>query len=165
MFDEEDKRPNPVKRLRGVHHQMARMFASGMGTSEVADQLGYCVSRVSILRNSPAMEELVKHYMEDAHQEWLDVANIYYTNVIKRRNATERLINDQIEAAEENGDEIPLRTLLALNADAADRTGYPKRSMAINVNVDFATQLDRAVKRSEKVLKQEGKVIPFVRRV
>jgi hypothetical protein len=89
----------------------------------------------------------------------------YFGLKIKARNMAQRMIVDQMEKAEENGDEIPLRTLLALEADAADRTGYPKRSMAINVNVDFATQLDRAVKRSEKVLKQEGKVIPFVRRV
>jgi hypothetical protein len=165
MFNEEDKRPNPVKRLRAVHHHMAMMFAMGMGTSEVADELGYCVSRVSILRNSPAMEELIRAYLDDVTGGWQKSVVGYFGLKIKARNMAQRMIVDQMEKAEENGDEIPLRTLLALEADAADRTGYPKRSMAINVNVDFATQLDRAVKRSEKVLKQEGKVIPFVRRV
>ena len=162
MFNE---RPNPVKRLRAVHHHMAMMFAMGMGTSEVADELGYCVSRVSILRNSPAMEELIRAYLDDVTGGWQKSVVGYFGLKIKARNMAQRMIVDQMEKAEENGDEIPLRTLLALEADAADRTGYPKRSMSVNVNLDFGAQLDRAVKRSEKVLSKGTNVVPFVRRV
>ena len=75
---------------------------------------------------------------------------------------------ERLEDADESGEEIPLRTLLALTADAADRIGYPKRSIAISANLGFAAQLDRARKRSERVLKVvEPKVVPtsFVRRI
>src|SRR5215467_6225029 len=55
-------KPNPIKRFRDSHHLMARLFASGLRVSEVAELTGYSISRVSIFHNDPAFQNLVASF-------------------------------------------------------------------------------------------------------
>ena len=59
-----------ISKLRDQHHIMARLFVSGLSNEVIAGETGYSISRVAILRNSPAMQELVAKYRADDHDEW-----------------------------------------------------------------------------------------------
>lgn len=135
-----------VKKFRDSHHMVARLFAMGLRPGEVAARAGYSLGRVSTLSNDPAFQELVATYRDDVDQEFKETADEYFDIAISNRIMAARLINDKLVDAEP--DDVSLRELVTIHADAADRTGYPKRSVAVNVNVDFAAQLDRAIKRS-----------------
>jgi len=164
MFEIDGKR-SPVKKFRDTHHMMARMFAMGMRPGEVAERMGYCLSRISVLHGSPAFQAIIGHYREEVDEVWKAGQDEYFTLVRKRMVRAERLLNEQLESAEENEEQIPLRTLLALTSDGADRAGYPKRTVATNVNISMAAQLEKARKRSDKVIDVTPKVIPFKRRI
>lgn len=152
MFEGEKKPPSVVKKFRDTHHMMARLFAMGYRTGEVADKMGYSISRISILRNSPAFEELVAAYREDVNGVWRQHQDEYMTIMNRTRMLAARMKLDQMEAAEENGEQIPLNTLLRIEADNADRTGYAKRTVNTNINLDLALKLDKAIERSSKVI-------------
>ena len=54
-----------IKNLRDSHHIMARLIVSGLSLAEIAEEVGYTVARISVLRNSPAMIELCERYRAD----------------------------------------------------------------------------------------------------
>ncbi len=60
-----------LKRLSNRHHALARMLASGISQTEAAVALGYSVSRVSILLDSPAFQELHALYKEKKETEFI----------------------------------------------------------------------------------------------
>lgn len=141
--------PYVVKRLRESHHRIARLFALGMRGFEVAELTGYTAVRVNQLRQTKPMQELIAYYVrEHVNPEYEKEVNGYYQNAVKARDIAMRQILDQLESADETGEYLPTRALAAVHGDLADRTGYGKRSTQVNVNVDFAAQLDRAIARS-----------------
>ena len=140
-----------VRRFRDSHHRVARLFAMGLRSGEVAEATGYSNVRISTLRGDPAFEELVVQYREDVDADWRNEVVDYYANINKARDITARMILDQLVEADDAAEPIPLRTLAGIHGDLADRTGYGKRSTQVNVNVDFAAQLDKAIKRSNGV--------------
>lgn len=137
-----------VLRLRDTHHMVARLFASGLRPWQVAEKTGYSLARVSTLSGDPAFKELVASYRDSVNEEWRQSVDEYFESAIAVRTTSLRLIRDKLEEAEPG--DIPLNQLVAIHADTADRTGYPKRKESINLNIDFAERLDRAVKRSSQ---------------
>lgn len=137
-----------VKRFRDTHHMVARLFAMGLRPGEVAFRTGYSQTRIGILHSDPAFEELVASYRADVNESFREQTDEYFENISAIRNATARLARDKLEAIEDP-DDISFRELALFHDTTADRTGYPKRTVAVNVNVDFAAQLDKAIKRSE----------------
>lgn len=145
---------NPaVRRLRDSHHMVARLCAMGLRSGDIAKRTGYSLVRISTLRGDPSFEELVSNYRDNVNEEWKESVDEYFETVNANRTIAARLLNDKLTAAEP--DDIDFRTLVSIHADAADRTGYPKRSVAVNVNVDFAAQLDRAISRSAQAKARE----------
>jgi hypothetical protein len=140
-----------VKKFRDTHHRMAQLFAMGRRTGEVAEEMGYSVSRISILRNTPAFEELVEGYRKDVEASWRATVDEHFKAMVRVRNKAIRQMEDQMDSAEESGESIPIGTLLRIASDNSDRTGYPKRTEALTLSMDFASLLDRARSRSEKV--------------
>lgn len=139
-----------VKQLRDSHHMVARLCALGLRTGDVAFRTGFSIIRISTLRKDPAFAQLVEQYRQDVDEAWKEAADEYFETVISNRITSARLIRDKLEAADP--DDVTFGQLVAIHSDSADRTGYPKRSVAVNVNVDFAAQLDRAIARSAKAL-------------
>lgn len=137
-----------VAHLADSHHRMARLVASGLRTHEVAEASGYSITHVSIMKADPSFQELVAVYREQVDEEFKDAVANYYSTITATRMASARLINDTVLAAEPG--DIPLRTLVAVHADTADRTGFGKRQ-TLDVNVDFAARLDKAIKRTEEL--------------
>ena len=61
-----------IKKLRETHHRLARLLATGTKEGHVAAVSGYSLSRLSILKNDPAFQELVQFYREEVHDVHLD---------------------------------------------------------------------------------------------
>ena len=139
-----------IVKLRESHHIVARLLASGMAQREVAAEVGYTETRISVLKNSPAVQELIARYRgieDEAHAKSRDE---YYEAVHSAGRKAWRQINDQLDDADEENP-LPLKTLLAVADSSADRVGYHKRSTKENINVDFAARLEAAITRSRSV--------------
>jgi len=150
--------PTTVKKLRDSHHMVARLTAAGLRPGEVAEACGYTRERVTALLKSPAIQELVAQYrakVDVKYEERIDAFLAYRT---KNMVAMERHISDGIAEADEAGELIPIRTALAYSADSADRFGYGKKTQQTNINVDFASALEKAIARSGKGPQIEGSI-------
>lgn len=139
-----------TQKLRDPHHRLARLVASGIKHIDVVAKSGYSMNRLSQLLVDPAFNELVSHYRGIVTEAYVQGIDDYYelatTNMLK----AERQIAEKLEEADEEGKSLPTRDLIAISRDAADRFGYGKRQMNLNVNVDFAAQLERTLERSRK---------------
>lgn len=140
---------SPIKRFRDSHHLMARLFASGMRVSEVAAACGYSVNRVSIFHNDPAFQELVaqKRHLED--EVFKDRIMAYNDLILSNGMKAERKLADKLDDDDEC-EEMSVRELVSIARDAADRVGLSKRSVQTNINLDFASMLDKAIARSSR---------------
>lgn len=155
------KAPNAVVRLRESHHRVARLIAMGLRPFQVAEETGYALATISQMKQSPAFQELVAQYTKEENAAFGTNRDEYYSYVIQNRIAAARRLYDKLHDEEE---EFTVAQLVSIHADSADRTGYPKRSVAININADFAARLDKAVKRTQqaKVIDAEFKALPPV---
>lgn len=138
-----------IKKLRGSHHRVALLLAAGYREQQVAEMVGYSPQRVTTLKQDPAFADLMAYYQNEVDENTREELDLYYSIAIANRIKSARMIGDKLDAIEDAGlDTVSLRELVTVHSDFADRTGYPKRSVAVNVNVDFAAQLEKAVKRS-----------------
>lgn len=136
-----------AERFREPHHLMARLLAQGLSQGEVARAVGYSVTRIAQLESDPAFRQLMAVYRqrltEKIEATFDHALDLMAHNMIR----AERTIADHFDKAEDAGELIPLKTALAIRADAADRLGYGKKQTNVNVNVDFAAQLEKARQR------------------
>jgi len=140
-----------IARIRDSHHTIARLFASGMKNREVAESVGYSETRISLLRNTPMMDELVEKYRGTETEAWREKRDEYYASIHAAGAKAWRQINEQLDDADENNEPLPIRNLLSIADSSADRIGYNKKSTTVNINVDFAAKLEQAIARSSKV--------------
>ena len=136
-----------IAKLRDSHHIMARLFVSGLTNAEVAAETGYTISRVSVLRGSPAMEELVAKYRADDHDEWRKHRDATYEYMHRIRVKGLRIIEDALE-----DEEVKPEFALKVFDSMADRTEYHRKSTKENINIDFAARLEVAIARSVRVI-------------
>jgi hypothetical protein len=144
-----------IAKLRDTHHLAARLVASGLNNKEVAYHAGYSVMRVSQLLADPTFVELVETYRQLDNKTWLESRDHFYDRVAAVRNKALRQIEDQLDAADDENP-IPLARLKDITEMGADRTGYPRKTMNTNVNIDFAAQLEAAIARSAKVIEHQS---------
>jgi hypothetical protein len=144
-----------INRFRDSHHQMARLFASGMRVSEVAEHTGYSVSRVSLFHTSPAFQQLIAEKRKIVEEVFADRLTAYNDLILSNGMKAERKIADKLDDDDE-GEELSVRELISIARDAADRVGLAKKSVQVNANMDFAAMLDRAIQRSGEVLPRSG---------
>ncbi len=137
---------------------VARLFAMGLRPGEVATETGYSLGRVSTLSGDPAFQELIAHYRGLVNDAFADRQDEYFQTISANRTIAARLINDKLSEVEP--EDVSFRELVLIHSDAADRTGYPKRTVALNVNADFASLLDRAIQRSQSAKLIEGSAPP-----
>lgn len=141
-----------VKRLRDSHHMIARLTAMGLGPKAVAERIGMTRHRVTHLVNSPAMQELIAVYRQRVDEKLEEQLDAFFEVASSNMLAAQRHIADRFAELDDEGELMPIREALAVAADAADRVGYGKRSTNVNINVDFAAQLEKARQRSAKVI-------------
>jgi hypothetical protein len=140
-----------IAKLRDSHHIMARLFVSGLSHAEIAAETGYSIARVSLLRNSPHMVNLIERYRDDDHTEWRKHRDVTYGYIHTAGAKSWRMINDQLDEADESGEPIPLATLLKIADSSADRTGKHRKTATENVNVNFAAKLEAAFAKSKTI--------------
>ena len=142
-----------VQRLRDPHHHVVRLIAAGVRPmEEVARRSGYTIARIHGLNTDPAFKELVASYRGAIDAAFIRSQDDYYELATSNMVKAERQIAEKLERAEEEGELLPTRDLIAISRDAADRFGYGKKAMNVNVNVDFASKLEQAIARSGKVI-------------
>lgn len=139
-----------VQRLRDSHHMVARLVAAGLPHDVVARRTGYGYNRVTTLLQDPAFQNLLKHYREVVTEEVKEEVEEYLELATSNMLKAERMVADQLDDADEAGSPIPIRNLLAISRDAADRLGFGKRNTTVNVNVDFAAKLEAALARTAR---------------
>ena len=139
-----------IAKLRDSHHIMARLFVSGLTLAEVASETGYSIARVSVLRNSPAMQELIAKYRDDDHDEWRKHRDGTYEYMHRVRMKAVRLIEDALDE-----DEVKPEFALKVFDSMADRTEYHRKSTKENINIDFAARLELAISRSARVITKD----------
>lgn len=147
-----DKRPaqGVAKVFRHHHHRIARMAAMGLRPHEIQAQAGISAQRWFQLQGDPAFQELVSQYRNKVDEGFADAAAELYSAVAANTLNAELLVSERLELALDGEADIPLKTLLAISRDGADRIGLPKQKVTqnTNVNLDFAAMLEAAAKRS-----------------
>jgi hypothetical protein len=139
-------------RFRESHHAIARMFAAGLTISKVAHETGYSRRRLHILLSDPTFQNLIGELAQSVDEkldEGMDYFAERYTGAMRR--AVDQ-IADSLEEADDAGERLPMRELLAIVKDAADRFGYSAKTVRVNVDASFAVRLENAINRTEKVI-------------
>lgn len=136
-------KPPAIQKLRDRHHALARYIALGRSNAEMSLLTGYDPSRISILRNDPTFQELVKQYQsieEDLVADFVDRATTLSISAVNE-------IQDRLE---ESPEDFSIPTLLEVAKFAADRTGHApvtKVQQNLNVNVGLADRMEAARRR------------------
>lgn len=125
----------------------------GMRVGQVAETMGYSISRVSVHYNNPTFKELIAGYTKVKDDLTRDQITAYNALILSNGMKAERKIADKLD--DDENDELSIRELLSITRDAADRVGLSKRSLQTNISVDFAAMLDKAIERSGKVITTE----------
>lgn len=107
--------PPQIKRLSDRHHALARLLAAGTPEGEAAMILDYDISRVSILKASPAFQELLALYRSEVNREFATV--IDHMAGLSRDALV--VLRDRLE---ENEDKFSNNELMKIAADFSDRT-------------------------------------------
>lgn len=163
LKDERASTPR-VQRLRDPHHMLARLIAAGVRPLAVAaERSGYSYTRAQILTQDPAFQQLVAEYREVVTEAFVAEVDVLAQTAVSNMKKAERMLAEKLEEADEAGELLPTKDLLAITADRFDRFGYGKKNTTVNVNLDFAAQLERRLKRSSAVIEhQQGSSPPSV---
>lgn len=137
-----------IQSLKDSHHRVARAVASGMNNREVAETCGMSYNRVSQLKDDPSFIELVAHYRTMLTEDWRETADPVTDYMRSNALKAEQLISDRLDKAMEEDETIPLSQLVQVTSDRYDRLGYSKVTKSVNLNVDFAANLEAARRRS-----------------
>ncbi len=157
LDDGERGRLPAVQRFRDSHHWIARLVALGMRVDDIAERTGYSHTRLYTITSDPAFKELVVQKRETVDESYREEVDDYWRLATSNMMKAERMIGDKLDKADEEGELPPMRDLVSVSRDAADRFGYGKRSLSVNLDgKDFAAALERANQRSSQVI--EGTV-------
>jgi hypothetical protein len=144
-----EKRPKTeLKSLTDKHHRIARAVAAGLSNVDVAAICGITATRVSMLKQDQAFQELCAHYRGLVTADYIHQTDSYLEVLLANKLKAEVMLGDKLDAAIDGDELLPTRDLMAISRDAADRTGHGKVQTNMNVNVDFAAKLEAARRRS-----------------
>lgn len=133
-----------AKRMRFVHHAIARMMATGMKQVEIAAAVGVSETMISLQHRNPAFQELVAFYQEKADKEAFDLGQQIFFAGAEALDVVRDRLQD-----EDNVQLIPMRELRRLTTDLLDRSGFSpvKRSENVKVSVGLTREELEEVKR------------------
>ena len=144
----EKRTPAILQTLRDSHHRIARAMAAGLRNDEIAASCGISYNRVSMLKNDPAFMELVAHYRSLVTAEYVRSVDSFMEVATGNMLKAAVMLSDKLDDAIDKGEFLPTRDLIAIHDTGADRFGYGKMQKNLNVNVDFASQLEAARRRT-----------------
>jgi hypothetical protein len=134
-----------VLKLRDRHHALARILAQGKSEAEAGAITGYCPSRISILKASPAFRDLIEHYRsinDSAMADFVERSTLAALTAVSN-------LQDMLED-EENP--LPPSMQLEIAKTLADRAGHSPvtKVQQTNINVDLGGRLAAARSRVEQ---------------
>lgn len=152
-----------LRNIREVHHNIARLLASGLTNREVAERVGYTETRISVLKADPSIQELIRSFQAEIHESWRDHVDSAHEDAMVSIKIGNRLVRENFEALDEKGGaELSLSDLAKIStitADRMDRFGYGKHQTSTNINVNFASKLEAAITKAQAVTLSRTKVI------
>lgn len=146
LQEEKGSKTPPLKRLSERHHSLARCLASGASPGDAAITCNYTPSRVSILLDDPAFQELVAFYRRDVNAQYLGMHEVLAGLSFDAANELRERLEAEMQSEEKS---MTIGQLTELVKVGADRTGFGPQSSStnVNVNLDFAARLEAARKR------------------
>lgn len=139
-----------LQNIKDVHHTIARLIVSGLTLTEIAQEVGYTVSRVSVIKGSPAMEELIERYRGQVDESWRRQWDADQEAMVAVRRKSLRIIQDALDNHDE--EPVPLAMVAKFYDSTADRSGFHRKTAKENINFNFAANLEEAINRSRKVI-------------
>lgn len=141
--------PPTLAKIRGIHHEIARLLSSGLTSAEVSAATGYSLSRISILQRDPSFRELLAFYKEKEEEVFVDVRK--RMAVLGLDAASE--LQDRLENAPES---LTNSQLIEITKATLDRAGFSPVTKTLNVGVQLSTdeleELRGSTKSSVRVI-------------
>lgn len=120
-----------LARLRGVHHEIARLLATGLTPVEVAATTGYSLSRISVLQNDPSFKELLTFYKQKSEEVFVDVHKRMATLGLDAAAELQERLDTKPET-------LSASQLIDISKMALDRAGYAPVTKNVNVGVQMS---------------------------
>jgi|SRR5215467_12131017 len=148
------KKPQTLKHVRHVHHQLARLMATGVPQEEIALITGYSPTYISRIKSDPTFEALVDYYHNQRDEIFVDVVERMKTLGLSTIDELQRRLED--EPDEWSRRELMEMAELMLIKPAAARTpmNVTAAIAPVNVNVKFVT-----AQHTESLTAPAGRVI------
>jgi len=146
-------KPPALKRIRAIHHQAARLMASGLKAVEVSAVLGFSQSRLSILKADPAFRELMDFYAEREDARFADVQESLKTLGLDAVQVLQQRL-------EEDPDDVSTKGLVEILTSALDRSGHgpiskrEERSLSVTLTGEELAELKAAAQQKGRVYDQ-----------
>lgn len=138
-----------LSRIRGIHHEIARLLASGLKPADVSAVTGYSLSRISILQKDPSFRELLSFYESKSDEVFVDV---------RKRMAVLGLdaASELADRLENKPETLSNSQLIEITKASLDRAGFSPVTKTVNVGVQISSDeladLRNAKSSSVKVL-------------
>jgi hypothetical protein len=114
-----------IKRPRTIHHNLAKLLATGTPEGEAASICGYSASRVSILKKDPSFQELLTFYSSERDHVFGDVLEIM-------KDMSKDALLELRDRLVDSPESITNLELLEIAKTNLDRTGHnPVQKMAV----------------------------------
>lgn len=142
---------NPLQEIRHRHHLLARLVAEGHKYVAISGMIGISQSRITVLMDDPAMQELVAHYAEKVQTEYLDVhTRLASLGVSAMEELQERLDDEEKRA------NIKTKELTEIIEKSFDRSIAPNKSAGASSGVSVSVNF---IKSETPSITLEGKVV------
>ena len=136
-----------IQNIRDSHHAVARMMASGLNNLQISQIVGISLPTAARYRRDPAIQELVAHYRALVTEEWLEEVDTISQMSVSAIAKGLRTIHDHFDDADARGELVPMNRALSVVSDLMDRFGYGKKTSSVNLNVNYAAELEAAIQR------------------
>jgi len=108
-----------LKTLRYNHHLLAKAVASGKSLLECSNLTGHSATRICVLKNDPAFQELVSFYAEELNEVYVDV----HQRMASLGTSVLEELQERFEADPEKFTKRELMDLFTTMADRSIPTG------------------------------------------
>lgn len=106
-----------LQRIRDTHHHVARLLSEGLSNVEVSAISGMSPSRISVLRNDPAFQDLLEFYSTVQKEHWGNVQErLAMVSLEATAELHERLVEDPKS--------VKTTELVEIAKMGLDRTGH-----------------------------------------
>lgn len=130
---ERHSQPPAIKRITDRHHALARLLAAGTPEGEAAMILNFDNSRVSILKQSPAFQELLALYRSEVDRE-------FATTLDHMAGLSRDALLELRERLEDAPEKFSNRELLAVITDMTDRADVDGGDAKLPTRIELVPQ-------------------------